>query len=61
MWSNGEPGDPDNPLYVQNMRAFFAANAADIAYESYHNMGGPHQLYPSARFPRAQATYRDLW
>jgi hypothetical protein len=62
VWAKaGEPGDPDNALYIRNMHAFFSANAADIAYETYHNMGLPHQLYPATRFPKAGAQYRLLW
>jgi hypothetical protein len=61
VWRNGDPGSPDNPVYIANMHAFFSQNAADIAYESYHNMGGPHQLYPSTEFPKARAEYQRLF
>jgi len=61
VWANGEPGDPDDPVYVANMFRFFSANAADIAYESYHNLSTRHQLYPSTGFPKARAEYQRLW
>jgi hypothetical protein len=61
LWRNGEPGDPDNPVYIRNMHAFFSANAAYIAYENYHNMGAAHQLYPSTQFPKGRAEYQKLW
>jgi hypothetical protein len=44
VWKNSEPTSPDNPVYIANMHAFFNQNAADIAYENYHNMDMAHQL-----------------
>jgi hypothetical protein len=61
VWRNGDAGSPDNAVYIANMYSFFSQNAADIAYECYHNMGGPHQLYPSAEFPKARAEYQRWW
>jgi hypothetical protein len=61
VWRDGYPGDPDNPVYIANMFRFFQENAADIAYESYHNMGSKHQLYPSTELPLARAEYQRWW
>jgi hypothetical protein len=43
------------------MYAFFSQNAADIAYECYHNMGRDHRLYPQTPFARASAEYKRRW
>jgi hypothetical protein len=62
VWDRADmPGDPDNPRYIENMYRFFKANAAHIAYENYYNRPAVHQLFPSERFPKARATYQDLW
>jgi hypothetical protein len=61
VWDNGEPADPDNPLYIENMYRFFRSNAAGIEYENYYNRPLSHQLHPSARFPQARARYQQLW
>jgi hypothetical protein len=62
VWQRADmPGDPDNPRYIENMYRFFRANAAHIAYENYYNRPAVHQLFPSERFPKARATYQDLW
>lgn len=60
--SAGEaPGTIDNPLYIQKMHDFFAANSAYIAYENYFNQKPRHQLTPSNQNPLASAAYRQLW
>lgn len=55
----------DNPLYIQNMYNFFAANAADIAYEALFNGRDPgpggYRLNPTTARPLAAALYRELW
>jgi hypothetical protein len=61
VWRNGYAGDPDNPVYIANMFRFFKKNAADIAYESYHNMGSQHMLMPTTAFPKARAAYLRLF
>jgi hypothetical protein len=56
----------DDPVYVGHMHDFFAANAADLAYESYFNLpikpGDTTSLvYPSATSPNASDRYRSLF
>jgi hypothetical protein len=52
-------GGGDHPAYVRAMRDFFHANAADIAYETYFNIGPGFQLWPSPVYPRSAAAYQD--
>jgi hypothetical protein len=62
IWNNTGPEAADNAAYIESMYNFFKANAGSIAYESYHNCGATkHKLYPSGRFHRASAKYRQLW
>ena len=53
----------DNPLFIENMFAFFARNAANIAYESYYNCqdNGIYRIYPEDANPLAAAAYQRLW
>jgi hypothetical protein len=79
-WGIGGPNDIcrtpgiDNPFFIRKMHAFFAANAASIAYEAYFNghgawdgAGNPsdhqgsHKLAPAHYNPQSAATYRALW
>jgi hypothetical protein len=52
-------GGGDHPAYVRAMRDFFHAHAADIAYETYFNIGPGFQLWPSAVHPRSAEAYRE--
>jgi hypothetical protein len=62
VWNRPEvDGDPDNPLFIENMYRFFKANAASIAYENYYNASTRHQLYPSTLYPKARSSYQQLW
>ncbi len=62
VWDQGGgAAAADNPLYVENMYRFFRDNAADIAYENYYNRPLVHQLYPSTKFTKARARYKELW
>ena len=54
-----DAGGGDHPAYVQAMRDFFRDHAADIAYETYFNIGPGFQLWPSAAYPRSAAVYRE--
>lgn len=70
-WGIGGPqGCPvpgyDNPLFIQNMRAFFAAHAADIAYEALFNgRSGDdpagYRLNPTTVRTQAAAAYLEGW
>src|SRR4051812_6102360 len=62
VWDQGQgAAAADDPVYVENMYRFFRDHAADIAYETYFNVGPDHQLFPTTRFPRAAAAYREHW
>ena len=59
----------DNPLWIQNMHDFFAANAGSgpgqVLYEMYFNIGGESKwrwlpLYPDTISPNAAAKYKSL-
>lgn len=56
----------DDPVYVKNMHDFFAANAAELAYESYFNLATTPGdtttiIYPSTTSPDASAEYMHLF
>ncbi len=53
----------DNPLFIENVFAFFARNAGHIAYETYYNCqeNGIYRLYPKAANPKASSAYQRLW
>jgi hypothetical protein len=56
----------DNPVYVSHMHEFFAANASDLAYESYFNLPVPGSdttsvVYPPTTNPSAAARYQALF
>ena len=53
----GRGGGSDNPFYIRAMRDFFAANADDIAYETYFNRRSGFRLWPSTIRPRSAAEY----
>jgi hypothetical protein len=59
LWGNTAAGD--TPVYIANMYRFFKENAEYIEYESYFNCKLLHEVFPSTRFPRAAATYSQLW
>jgi hypothetical protein len=61
VWDQGDLAKADNPAYVENMYRFFRDNAANIAYENYYSCPLVHQLYPSTRFTKARARYKELW
>jgi hypothetical protein len=41
LWTGG-PGGNDDPKYIQNYVAYFAAHAGDMAYEDYFNEPDPY-------------------
>jgi hypothetical protein len=56
----------DDPVYVSHMHDFFAANAANVAYESYFNLGNSSGdttflVYPATTSPNASAKYKSLF
>jgi hypothetical protein len=54
----------DDPAYIKAMHHFFAANARDIAYESYFNWPGEDtagSLYDPVQVPLSSAEYQRLW
>jgi Glycosyl hydrolase family 26 len=56
----------DDPIYVTHMHDFFAANAADIAYEAYFNLGNSpgdttFLVDPATTSPGASAQYKSLF
>jgi hypothetical protein len=56
----------DDPIYVTHMHDFFAANAANVAYESYFNLGNSSGdttflVYPGTTSPNASAAYKSLF
>jgi hypothetical protein len=58
----------DDPVYVGHMHDFFAASAANMAYESYFNLpvttGTTENetiIYPSTTSPNASARYQSLF
>jgi beta-mannanase len=55
---SGQEGD--NVAFVDGMYAFFQANAASLAFESYFNHGS-RALYDPVSMPKASAEYRALW
>ena len=67
-------GGGDNPEFLTRMNAFFAAHAADVAYENYFNEpdpyigcalwqpgGGGRVAGSSPQNPQAAEVYRRLW
>ena len=57
--SSGTSAGGDDPLYVQDMRAFFAANAAHIAFESNFQGASTGGSYGAGTtVPNAAAAYR---
>ena len=51
----------DNAFYIEKMHDFFAANAADIAYESYFNESDSYyagSIFGPVQNPRASAAYQ---
>jgi hypothetical protein len=52
-------GGGDHAAYVHAMHDFFRDHAADIAYETYFNIGPGFQLWPSTVHPRSAAAYRE--
>lgn len=66
VWSKGAGGGAgDNPLFIQQMFAFFTANAESIGYECYfNNMGGEakHRIGPGdVPNPVASEAYASLY
>jgi beta-mannanase len=56
----------DDPVYVDHLYNFFAANAAEIAYEAYFNLATTpgdttFLIYPSTTSPSASARYAALF
>jgi hypothetical protein len=56
----------DDPVYVAHMRDFFAANADDVAYEAYFNLGNApgdttFLVFPPTTSPNASARYAALF
>lgn len=64
---SGIAGGGDDPLFIQNMYNWFAAN--NVAYEFYFNDGtaasdpatGNHQIYPTTDLPQSQAMFKSLF
>jgi hypothetical protein len=62
IWDQGQgPLRADNPLYIDNMYAFFKENAENLAYENYYNCPSVHRIFPTTSFPLSAARYRQLW
>lgn len=55
----GESGG-DDPAYIKDMYSFFAANASEIAFESYFCDAGWCLDNPDD-FPQSAAEYQSLW
>ena len=56
----------DDPIYVTHMHDFFAANALNIAYETYFNLGDSSGdttflVYPATTSPNASSAYKSLF
>ena len=52
----------DDPSYIKDMYDFFAANSADIAFESYFNSTeGGNSIYDPTQNPNSAAEYLRLW
>src|SRR4051794_6831247 len=60
IWNLRNP-HPDDPSYINNMRAWFKSHAAGLAYETYFNVGSGHQLCSATRYPGARAAYASAW
>ncbi len=63
VW-NGTHGNGDNPVFIEEMYKFFAANAPFIGYESYFNQRSFHTLVDkdgNTPNPRAKAMYAKYW
>jgi len=65
-WEDGTPapGHGDQPDYIQHMYDFFAANASDIAYESYFSNDDPdgrNSLWNPVEMPNGSARYQALY
>jgi hypothetical protein len=59
-WGNEAGGD--DPGYIKDMYDFFAANSADIAFESYYNSAdGGSSIYNPTQYPNGAAEYSSLW
>lgn len=56
----------DDPIYVTHMHDFFSANAANVAYESYFNLGNSagdttFLVDPATTSPNASAAHKSLF
>jgi hypothetical protein len=60
LWNVNNP-HPDDPTYLHNMKAWFKAHAAGLAYETYFNVGASHQLCSTTRYPKGRAAYASDW
>ena len=60
LWNVRNP-HPDDPTYIDNMKAWFKSHAAGLAYETYFNVGSSHQLCSSTRYPKGRAAYVSDW
>lgn len=59
-WLTFPAGNGDNPQYVSNMRAWFAAAGSSLNYEALFN-NPVISLWPFALTPQSAVMYQSLW